>query len=168
MQRRLVLLMLVAVVLGSCSSSDPQAFDLAQPMAAPPVAFTISGEAVEKGTVCPDGTFIHVRMEDMDGNEVSDEDWMEMFDTAFATNSVAEIMSFQEFECGDGSGTITVANHVRFDFAVLDAEDLTQGQTKHGTWTLEGTGDYESLTGSGDTIGDNDTQIIHMVGEVET
>jgi hypothetical protein len=42
------------------------------------------------------------------------------------------------------------------DFAVLDIDSFGQGRITHGTWTLEGTGAYESLTGAGDSLTDFD------------
>ena len=78
-----------------------------------------------------------------------------------------ELKSINEYQCGDGSGTITVTQLVRFDFAELDIETFGEGQVTNGTWTLVGIGDYESLTGSGDIITNFDDGHIHMVGDVE-
>lgn len=196
MQRRIALTVLVVVLLGSCSSSETaeettsttpttsattttaakttttaasvsQTFDLVNPMAPLPTDFAISGEAVSEGTVCPAGTFVAGRMEDMDGNALEDEDWAQMFENAVATGAVAEVKSFNEYECRDGSGMLLIEQHVHLDFAVLDIETFAQGRASHGTWTLTGTGDYESLTGSGEIIGDSMAGMIHMVGEVK-
>lgn len=167
MRRLITLLALVALMLAGCSSSEPMAIDLAQPMEPPPTPVTISGEAVDEGVVCSSGMFVDYRMEDIDGNPIEFEDWGSMFDTAIDTGSVAEAMSINDYECDDGSGTITISQHVRFDFGEISIETFGEGQVAGGTWTVEGTGDYESLTGSGDIVNDNDQGMIHMVGEVE-
>ena len=103
----------------------------------------------------------------MDGMEMDDRDWANMFDTAVETDSVAELKSINEYQCSDGSGTLTVTQLVRFDFAELDIETFGEGQVANGTWTLEGNGEYESLTGSGEIITNFDDGHIHMVGDVE-
>ena len=167
MRRLLVLSTLVVVIVGSCSSSEPLAIDLAQPMEPPPVQVSISGAAVDDGVVCPIGTFVRDRMEDMNGNALDQEAWAKIFDTAVETGSVAEAKSFNEYECGDGSGTITINQHVSLDFAVLDIETFGEAPINSGTWTLEGTGDYESMSGSGDLVNDFAEGMIHAVGEVE-
>lgn len=168
--RRLVpflALVIFTMVLASCSTSEPLSFDLARPMAPPPVAITISGAAVDEGAVCSEGAFVGSRMEDMGGNLLEGEQWEETFDAAIENDSVAEMMHRAEIECSDGSGTITVVEHWRYDFGVLDIESFGQGQINNGSWTLEGTGDYESLTGSGDFLTDFDEAMLHAVGEVE-
>jgi hypothetical protein len=162
-----VILALAMMMLGSCSSSEPLALDLANPMGSPPAAFSITGPAADEGVVCSEGTFVGYRMEDMDGNAIDHGDWSATFDTAIETNSVAEVKSINEYQCGDGSGTITVTQLVRFDFAELDIETFGEGEVTNGTWTLVGIGDYESLTGSGDIITNFDDGHVHMVGEVE-
>jgi hypothetical protein len=79
--------------------------------------------------------------------------------------AVAEAQLHFDVECDDGSGTITVIEHVRFDFAEIDSPE---GEGWTGTWTIEGTGDYESLSGSGEYYEDPDERMIHDVGEVES
>ena len=167
MRRLLITSTLVMAMLGSCSSSEPLAIDLAQPMEPPPVEISISGAAVDDGVVCSTGTFVRDRMEDMNGNVLDHEAWAAIFDAAVETGSVAEAKSFNEYECGDGSGTITINQHVSFDFAVLDIETFGDSPINSGTWTLEGTGDYESMSGSGDLVNDLAEGMIHAVGEVE-
>jgi hypothetical protein len=158
----------VAMIAASCSSSEPLGFDLARPMAPPPVAVTISGEALDENVVCSNGTFlVGSRMEDMEGNLLPGEQWEATFESAVESGSVAEFMHYATTECNDGSGTITIIEHWHYDFAELDIESFGQGRINNGTWTLEGTGDYESLTGSGDFLTDFDEGMLHAVGEVE-
>jgi hypothetical protein len=162
-----VLAVLLVVMVGGCSSSEPLAFDLANAMEPAPGVFSVSGAAADEGVVCSEGIFIDSHMENVNGEMIEMSEWAGMLDTAVATQSVAEANSINEYECGDGSGTITITQFVRFDFAELDIETFGQGQVTSGTWTLVGVGDYESLTGSGDLITDFDDGRIHMVGEVE-
>jgi hypothetical protein len=166
--RRLALLsVLVVVMAASCSSSEPLSFELARPQAPPPVAVTINGDAVDEGVVCSAGTFVGFQLEDLDGNEADMDDWGTLFEDAMANGTVAEVVNRAEFECSDGSGTITIVEHVRFDFAEIDMEEFFAGRISNGTWTLEGTGDYDSLTGFGDLISDNGAGMIYAVGEVK-
>ena len=166
--RRLTLLSaLVLVIAAGCSSSEPLGFDLARPMAPPPVPVTISGDAVDEGVACSEGTFVDFHMEDMDGNTAVMDEWGKDFEDAMDGGTVAEVMNHAIIECSDGSGTITLIEHVRFDFAEIDMGTFGQGQVNTGSWTLEGTGDYESLTGSGALVTNYDEGLIQAVGEVE-
>ena len=167
MRRLTLLAVLVVVIAAGCSSSEPLSFELARPQAPPPVSVTISGAAADEGVVCSAGTFVGFQLEDSEGNPADMDDWGTLFEDAMANGTVAEIANRAEFECSDGSGTITVVEQVRFDFAEIDMETFGQDRISNGTWTLEGTGDYESLTGSGDLIGDNGAGMIYAVGEVE-
>lgn len=168
MRRLMTSAFALALVLGGCSSSsEPLGFDLAQAMAPPPTPFTVSGAAVDEGIVCASGMFVGYRMEDADGNEVDIDEWADVFANAMRTGSVAEVTSSNDYQCDDGSGTITIRQLVRFDFAEIDPETFGRGRFVSGTWTLEGRGDYESLTGSGDLVDDHDEGMIHMIGEVE-
>jgi hypothetical protein len=121
---------LAMALLDSCSTSEPLALDLTNPMGAPPpMPFSITGPAVDEGVVCSEGTFVDNRVEYMDGSEMSDSGWADTFDAAVETNSVAEARSINEYACGDGSGTLTVTQLVRFGFAELDIETLGQGKS---------------------------------------
>lgn len=166
MRRLIPMLVLFASVLASCSSSEPLAIDLAQPMAPPPVSFTISGAAADDGVVCAAGQFVGYQMEDTEGNPVTFEEWAAIFDAAAEAGSVAEVVSINDYECDDGSGLLQVSQYVRLDFAGVDL-DAGQGPLNEGTWTLEGTGEYEAVTGSGNIVNDDAAGMIHMVGEVE-
>ncbi|MDJ0769992.1 MAG: hypothetical protein QNJ12_14420 [Ilumatobacter sp.] len=158
----------LALVLAACSSgAEPLAFDLSRPMQPPPVLFTISGEAADEGVVCSNGTVDDTGLEDMSGNLIDLAAWAQMFDAAMETGSVAEATSVLNVECADGSGSLTITEHVRFDFGVLDVETMGSGRVENGTWTLEGTGDYEDLTGSGELFTDYDEGQIHTIGEIE-
>ncbi|MDX2466496.1 MAG: hypothetical protein QNL12_04215 [Acidimicrobiia bacterium] len=166
--RRLMLTLAVTVLMvAGCSSSEPLAFDLSHPMQPPEAPFTIAGPATDEGIVCPVGMWVEDRMEDMDGNELTERGWADIFDNAVATGSVAEARGYKTFVCGDDSGSITLSNHDVLDFGVLDIETFGQGETTGGTWTIAGTGDYESLSGSGDIVLMWDEMKMHYKGEVE-
>lgn len=167
MQRLVILLLAVVFMLAGCSSSEPLAFDLAHPMQPPEQPFQISGEAVAEGVVCSVGMWTDARMQTIEGVDLGFDGWAEVFDAAIENRSTAEANSYKTFECGDGSGTITITEHTIYDFAVLDPADFGSGTTDSGTWTVEGTGNYESLTGSGGVTTVWDEMQIHLVGEVE-
>lgn len=166
--RRLMLTLAVTVLTAAgCSSSEPLAFDLSHPMEPPEAPFTVSGPAADEGIVCSVGMWVENRMEDMEGNELTEGGWADIFDNAVATGSVAEGKGYKTFVCGDDSGSITISDHAALDFGVLDMETFGQGETAWGTWTIEGTGDYEALSGSGDIVVMWDEMKFHYKGEVE-
>ena len=86
-----------------------------------------------------------------------------MFDEALENGGVVEAMDHKRLDCGDGSGSITVAEHVRIDFA---SGDWGEGAWATGTWTVTGTDSYESLSGSGTITTDFTTMQIRIVGEI--
>jgi hypothetical protein len=160
-----VVLMLIVV---GCSSSEPLSFDLSHSMEPPEAPFAVSGHAADDGAVCSVGLWVDQREETMDGQPLADDGWAAIFDEAVRSRSVAEAKSIKQFECGDGSGTITITDHAYLDFAVLDVTTFGRGETTWGTWTVEGTGDYDSLSGEGEVVVDWDEQRFHYVGDVET
>jgi hypothetical protein len=99
----------------------------------------LSGAAVDEGVVCADATV--------------DDYWREWIDAD-------QMLSYFDVECNDGSGTITIAELM--DFTEIDPWEVTER-----TWTLEGSGDYESLTGSGEWSIDDEV-MWHDVDAVET
>ena len=80
---------------------------------------------------------------------------------------MAEGKGYKTFVCGDDSGSIMMSDHAALDFGVLDIETFGQGETIWGSWTIEGTGDYEALSGSGDVVVMWDEMKFHYKGEVE-
>jgi hypothetical protein len=155
------------VVVG-CSSSEPLAFDLAHTFQDPESPFTISGDAADEGVVCSVGVWKDLRMETMDGDPLDADAWAVIFDEAVDSHSIAEATSMKQFECGDGSGTITIDDHLYLDFAELDVETIFTGDTQWGTWTLEGTGDYESISGNGSFVVDGPGERFHYIGEIQS
>lgn len=129
------------------------------------VPFTATGAAVDEGAVCERGTTNMYRLESMEGETITEDDWAVMFDTAMANEGIAEMYVFQGFSCDDGSGGFTLKFHNRVDFSTFEFE----GQQDVGTWVIDaGSGDYEGLSGSGDVTLDWDSaQVIHT-GSIET
>jgi hypothetical protein len=153
------------MIAAGCSSSQPLSIDIARPDAPGDVPATISGPAVDEGVVCADGTVFGYHLEDMNGNTLGFNEWGANVDAAMQAGTVVEAQNHVDIECNDGSGTITVIEHIRFDFAVID---FPGQEGWKGTWTLEGTGDYENLSGSGEYYDDPDSAMIHDAGEVES
>ena len=86
-------------------------------------------------------------LESMDGATITADDWADMFDTAMQNMGVAEMYAFQEFECGDGSGSFSMEIRSEYNFATFEFE----GEQDVGFWDIEGgTGSYSDLSGSGD------------------
>jgi len=167
MRRLAISFLAVVFMLAGCSSSEPLALDLSHPMEPPEQPFQISGPAEEEGVVCGVGMWTNERTQTVEGADLDFDGWAQMFDSAVESKSVAEAKALKQFECGDGSGTITINEHTLWDFAVIDPADLGSGETDVGTWTIEGTGDYESLTGSGGVTIVWDEMQFHYIGEVE-
>lgn len=139
--RRLVLLSaFVVIIAAGCSSSEPLTIDIARPDAPPPSPVAISGTAVDEGVVCADGTVSDYRQSRVEGND-------------------AQMVNYFEVVCDDGSGSITIGEIIEYFYD-------TESWAEEGTWTLEGSGDYESLTGSGQWSTDEEGTW-HDVGEVE-
>jgi len=123
--------------------------------------------AVDEDVVCAVGMWIDEHMQNMEGEDIGFEGWADIFDNAVASQSAAEAKAFKTFECGDGSGTMTIEEHTVLDFAVLDPAAFGSGTTDWGSWTITGTGDYESLTGGGNVMTVWDEMQFHFIGEVE-
>jgi hypothetical protein len=105
-----------------------------------------------------------VHLESIDGDQIADEDWAEMFDSAMAVDGVAEMNVTQSWTCADGSGSFTIRHHNVFDFATFEFD----GQQNVGTWEIiEGSGSYADLSGSGDVTLDLDAGKVLHNGEVE-
>lgn len=141
--RRLTLLSaLVVAIAAGCSSSEPLTIDIARPDAPPPSPVAITGTAVDEGVVCANATVNDYWQDYVEGE---DDEWI--------------MVNYFEVVCDDGSGSITIGE-------LLDFEELPPA-TWEGAWTLEGSGDYESLIGSGEWSTD-DEGMWHDVGEVES
>lgn len=156
---------LLALGVAACSSSEPMAFELELPIGPPQEPFVATGPAVDDGAICPGGTWIGVRNEDMDGQEISHEQWADIFETAMSSNGIAEGRGFREFVCADGSGTLEIEDHAHLDFSVIDASTYGSEPVQWGAFTISGTGDYAPLSGSGAEVADFIEGIFVFSGE---
>jgi hypothetical protein len=142
------------------------ALELDLPIGPPEQPFVATGPAVDDGAVCSDGTWLGSRTEDMDGQEISHEQWADIFDAAMENDSVAEARTFRDFACADGSGTLEIEDHAYLDFSVIDASTYGSEPVQWGTFTISGTDDYTSLSGSGDEVADFSQGSFLFSGEV--
>ncbi len=124
-------------VIGPVAAGSPQQVEIVSHMNFNPDGpnfgdFTATGSAVDSGLVCASGTVLDTGI---------------VFG-GFQSGRSAQILVRKTFTCADGSGTFFVKIQVHLDFETA---------TESFTWVvLGGTGNYESLRGSGDgtTVGD--------------
>lgn len=146
--------MIVAVILvvAACSSSgDPMAVEFRDPLDEGPARAEVVGAAVDDGMLCPEGAFTTLRMENADGELVSDEEGAREWDEALETGATLHMTLYEEFNCADGSGSLSVVVDNVVQPSALDFE----GTNDVGTWEIEGgTGSYEGFSGEGDYVAD--------------
>jgi len=165
-RRAVVAVMAFALASVGCSStesSDPLAVELTHPQGRGTIVFAATGPAADEGIICTAGSMSVDRLESMDGVEISDDDWADMFDDAMASESIAEQNVYQTWTCDEDAGSFTLRHHNRIDFANFEFE----GRQDVGSWEItEGTDTMEGLTGSGDVILDWDAEAVVHSGEV--
>lgn len=160
----------LALILVGCSTQEPMTVEFSHPLdegggVGSTVPFTAVGAPVDDGAVCQEGTHEIVRLETMQGEQITDDDWAEMFDSAMAEGSVAEMTVRETWTCDDGSGTFDIDLHNRYDF---ESFEFGTGQHDVGTWTIvSGTDDYDGMTGSGDITLDFDAGTVTWTGEIQ-
>jgi hypothetical protein len=138
----------------------PEEFTHPQEQAAIP--FTATGQPVDDGVVCSSGTVTIDHLESLDGETITAEDWADTFDTVMEDAGTVELDTFQDFECGDGSGGFSMKVHHKFDLASFEFE----GEQDVGSWRIEnGTGSYSDLSGSGDVTLDWDNDDVKYDGD---
>ena len=126
--------------------------------------FVATGAAVDGAAMCAAGTHEIERLESIEGGEITDEDWADMFDSAMDAGTVAEMVVFEDWICDDGSGAFTLELHNQFDFATFEFE----GQQDVGTWEInEGTDSYADVTGSGNITLNLDAANVTYSGEIQ-
>ena len=162
----LLLVLVVAVGLVGCSSSDPLAVEFRHsPAHERANSFDASGLAVDDDVVCGHGTEEIVGYESVDGVELSRQEVDEVIGQAMDAGTVGEIVIVEEWTCSDDSGSFTMRFNNRIDFATLEPE----GEHDVGTWEItEGTGAYSALTGSGEVTLDLDAGLMFETGEVQS
>lgn len=164
MRRFLFLLVVLTLVVTACSSSEPMAVEFTYPQEQGELPYSASGPAVDDGAVYSTGTKVVMRLQNIAGEIITDEDWADMFDSALEEGGVAEMMIYEEWTASDGSGSFILEFHNVIDFSVFEFE----GRQEVGTWEITGgTGDYEDLTGSGTVTLDWDETMASLTGEIE-
>jgi hypothetical protein len=128
------------------------------------IPFTAAGPPVDDAVVCGSGTMTFNHLESMDGETITSEDWAAMFDTAVEDGGIAEMYSFQDFECDDGLGGFSMKVHAKYDFSSFEFDESEQDIDGH--WGFEeGTGSYSVLSGGGDITIDWDNDNVKYDGE---
>lgn len=137
-------------------------YDFTLPQEQGTIPFTATGHPVDEAVVCANGTMTIHHLESMDGEITTEQEWAEMFDVARENKGTAELHSFQDFECEDGSGGFSIKVRSRFDFSGFEFE----GEQDVGFWEIEeGTGGYADLSGSGDITIDWDNEDVKYDGD---
>ena len=160
---------LLGVALVGCSSGDSISITVTYrsdgegPSAVP---FRASGEAVEAAVVCESGTMESDHTESPEGEVITLEETVELYEATRAAEGTMDTYWVQEFICDDESGTFTIKMHYRDDYAKRES------QQDIPTWQIEnGTGDYANLSGSGDASDGSwlgGPPIVLYSGEVQT
>ena len=163
MQRMLWLIAVLVVVAAACSSSEPMAVEFAMSMNPDAESPGASGPAVDEGIVCAEGDFERIRMEH-DGVPVSDEEGMAMWEEAMESGSAIEMVLYEEYNCSDGSGSLSFV----VDNVVTPSQLDFEGKNDAGTWEIRGgTGSYEGHEGEGGYHPDFGTGLVYYSGEVQ-
>jgi hypothetical protein len=157
-----VSVVVAALLLGACgSSSEPAAVEFVVPFSLGPGRVT--GAAVDDGMVCAAGTVTRLKMEDENGDLVTDEDGMQRWDEAMESGATLHMTLYDEFTCSDGSGSISIVVDNVVQPAALDFSGSNDG----GTWEIRGgTGDYEGFSGEGKYVSDFGTGLATYSGEI--
>jgi hypothetical protein len=161
--RRLIPVVMVMVVAGCSSSSDPLPVEFTVPMDPGAGRAEVSGAAVDEGLVCDQGTLTRLRMEDANGGLVSDEEGMSLWDEALESGATIEMVLYDEFNCADGSGSMSIVTDNVVRPSALDFE----GSNDVGTWEIQdGTGSYEGFSGEGTYHADFGNGYQRFAGEI--
>jgi hypothetical protein len=161
--RRMILVAVVMVLSGCSSSSDPLPVEFTAPMGPDAGPAEVSGAAVDEGLVCDQGTLTRLRIEDTDGELVSDDEGMRLWDAALESGATIEMVLYDEFECTDGSGTLSIVTNNVVQPSALDFESSNDV----GTWEIQdGTGSYEGSSGEGTYYADFGKGYQRFAGEI--
>lgn len=134
------------LVLASCSSAASEmSVEFVSVLAADQsgTTFTASGEAVDEGAVCASGESLWLGNLTIEGDPLSDDGMHELFSAGEAYSIIVQ----HEYVCDDGSGSFLLNATPEIDPALEETQDAPIASA---TWEIiGGTGDYETLTGSG-------------------
>ena len=80
------------------------------------------------------------------------------------SGATIEMILFEEFNCGDGSGSFVI----EVDNASQPSALNFEGSNDVGTWAIDGgTGSYESLSGTGTLVANFGTGELRYTGEIQ-
>jgi hypothetical protein len=154
------------LVVASCSSSsDPLAVEITAPLGEAVEPAAVSGPAIDEGIVCAAATFEQFDFVDTDGKVLSEEETVQAMQAEADTGEIVIASISNRWTCTDGSGTIVMETKGTLPMAEYDFE----GSNEVADWTvLSGTGDYESLSGSGTITADFGRMTVVYDGELQT
>lgn len=139
-----LLVLVTAAALAACSRTGPEGairFEL-EPVPAQP--WVASGELVDAGAVCPEGSRRNAGLFAPDGTPITFAEFAELADAAGIPWEEMEVRSRQEWTCADGSGTITMMEVRPPSFIAGSGSGLAM------TWRVEGgIGAYAGAGGEG-------------------
>ena len=162
--RLLVVVSLMVVVASCSSSSEPMAVQINGPLGPTVSPAPITGEAVDEGVVCDAATYEEGDFVDLDGKVLTDEERDQLMQVEVETGEVVFSAKYGRWTCADGSGTFDTVDTPTMAMPELDLE----GSNEAATWTVEsGTGDHESLSGSGKVIVDFSNETVVYAGEMQ-
>lgn len=141
--------MLVAVLmvaLAACASSEPMAVEILTPVGIPEAPAPLSGEAVNEGVVCDEAVFEELEYEDADGKVLNEEEIGQAMQVEMETGEMVIAVKYDRWTCTDGSGSFVTSSRSKIAMSDMDFEGVNEA----ANWEIDsGTGDYETLTGSG-------------------
>ncbi len=133
--------LVIGLGLAACGSDSVDPTVIIEMEPAPAQPWTASGELVDAGELCPAGDRANVGLAFPDGSPMTVEQLMELYGEAWdAGGSPMDVprVGWEEYRCGDGSGTFTM----REAYTPTTAEDGVSGEV------VKGTGAYVDMTGS--------------------
>lgn len=151
-----------AVVLTACSSSsEPMAVEFVVPLSLG--SGQVTGQATDEGMICTEGTLTRLKMENSNGELITEEEGMRLWDEAAGSGATLEMILYEEFNCSDGSGSISLLSSNVVQPSALDFD----GANDVGTWEIQsGTGKYEGYSGEGTMIADFGAGFARYAGEI--
>lgn len=163
---RMLTVGIAILMAASCSSSsDPLAVQITGPLGDPTGPLPITGPAADEGIVCDAADFEQFDFVDMDGKVLSEEETAQAMQAEMETGEEVIASISNRFTCADGSGTFVLETKSTLPVAEYDFE----GSNAVADWTvLSGTGDYESLSGSGAITADFASMTVVYDGELQS
>lgn len=154
------------VLAAACGSSSSETLDVVMqgPMGENASSAVLSGPAVDDGVVCAAAETELVGYEDLDGDSLTEQEYMEITEVAIETGEVTVGGIFVEYTCDDGSGSFVLKQRPTVVPSDLDYDAMNEDV---GTWTIDrGTDAYEELAGEGSIDFDFANERFFCTGEM--